>query len=195
MKTDLQKKLMCTLETLLYENTLDKITVTAIVDKCGISRQTFYYYFSDIYDIVEWFFEQETRDIIENNSELCNWKTGYAMTLNWVKEHKIIISNTYRAVGREYVEYYMNRVLHPYILRMVEKQACGLMVFVTQKEFITSFFTSAINHVTIEWVRNDMKEEPEKLAEKIGVLVQGDIKKALRSFQYENQKSNIITKG
>ena len=31
------------------EKNIDKITVKDIVDECGISRQSFYYHFQDIY--------------------------------------------------------------------------------------------------------------------------------------------------
>ena len=39
---------------LLEAKPLDKITVTELVKKCGVNRQTFYYNFRDIYDLVEW---------------------------------------------------------------------------------------------------------------------------------------------
>ena len=32
---------------------LDKITVRDIVDDCGVNRNTFYYYFQDIYAVLE----------------------------------------------------------------------------------------------------------------------------------------------
>ena len=37
---------------------VDKITVTSLVEACGISRQTFYYHFQDILDVVQWCFQQ-----------------------------------------------------------------------------------------------------------------------------------------
>ena len=38
---------------LLAENTIDKITVRMITDEVGCRRKTFYYYFSDIYDVTK----------------------------------------------------------------------------------------------------------------------------------------------
>ena len=37
---------------------LDKITVTQIVERAGLTRQTFYRNFQDKYDLVNWHFEQ-----------------------------------------------------------------------------------------------------------------------------------------
>ena len=45
---------------LLNQKTLDKITVKDIVETCGINRNTFYYYYADIYDLLEQLFTVHT---------------------------------------------------------------------------------------------------------------------------------------
>ena len=40
---------------MLHEKSLDKITVTELVKKCNVSRQTFYYYFKDVYAVLDSF--------------------------------------------------------------------------------------------------------------------------------------------
>lgn len=44
---------------LLEQKPLDEITVTELVERCGISRQAFYYHFSDLYGVVDWSLQQE----------------------------------------------------------------------------------------------------------------------------------------
>ena len=39
---------------LLEEKPYNKITVQDIVDRCHVNRNTFYYHFQDIRDLVEW---------------------------------------------------------------------------------------------------------------------------------------------
>lgn len=57
---------------LLNKKSFEKITVKDIVEDCGINRKTFYYYFTDIYDLVEQIFRLEienfSKDIPENTS-------------------------------------------------------------------------------------------------------------------------------
>ncbi|MBE5774619.1 MAG: TetR family transcriptional regulator, partial [Clostridiales bacterium] len=43
---------------LIEKRSLDKITVKDLVEECGISRQTFYYHFQDLFDVVEWMMER-----------------------------------------------------------------------------------------------------------------------------------------
>ena len=39
---------------LMKRKSLEKITVSDIVQNCGLNRQTFYYHFQDKYDLVNW---------------------------------------------------------------------------------------------------------------------------------------------
>ena len=43
-----------TFKDLLKEKPFNKITVNDIANKCDINRQTFYYHFQDIRDLIEW---------------------------------------------------------------------------------------------------------------------------------------------
>ena len=38
---------------LLSEQPFDKITVTQLVDECQITRRTFYYHYSDLYELLD----------------------------------------------------------------------------------------------------------------------------------------------
>ena len=44
---------------LLRDRPLNEITVKELVERCGISRQAFYYHFSDLYGVVDWAMERE----------------------------------------------------------------------------------------------------------------------------------------
>ena len=48
-----------TLKKLITTKPINKITIKDITDTCGLNRQTFYYHFKDIYDLLEWSFREE----------------------------------------------------------------------------------------------------------------------------------------
>ena len=54
-----KKALAETLKKLLSKNKLNKITIKEITEDCGVNRQTFYYHFKDIYDLLEWIYKNE----------------------------------------------------------------------------------------------------------------------------------------
>ena len=47
------------------ERPVEKITVTALVERSRITRKTFYYYFKDIYDLMEYRMEREMKRVME----------------------------------------------------------------------------------------------------------------------------------
>ena len=52
-----KKALAASLKKLSGRKSLDKITVIDLAEDCEINRQTFYYHFKDIFDLVEWIFK------------------------------------------------------------------------------------------------------------------------------------------
>ena len=52
-------------EELARVKNVDRITVKEITDKCQISRNTFYYHFKDIYDVLEEMLNQRVEQMIE----------------------------------------------------------------------------------------------------------------------------------
>ena len=53
------KAILQTFDEMLMEMPFEKITVSALVARCEISSNTFYYHFQDIYDLLdEWMDEQ-----------------------------------------------------------------------------------------------------------------------------------------
>ena len=64
MAQSTKQALAATLKQLLEKKSLDDITVKEIVEACEVNRQTFYYHFQDIYDLLGWFLEQEARQAL-----------------------------------------------------------------------------------------------------------------------------------
>ena len=58
-----KKALAVSLKKLLSKKELSKITISNITDECGVNRQTFYYHFKDIYDLLEWIYKNEVESI------------------------------------------------------------------------------------------------------------------------------------
>ena len=65
MPGDMKAKIADTLNEILKHKELDKITVKELVDACNISRQSFYYHFQDIMEVVEWYQDQALKQSIE----------------------------------------------------------------------------------------------------------------------------------
>ena len=58
MPMDTKQYIADHLNALLKRMQLEDITVKALVEDCQISRQTFYYHFQDLVDVIQWSIHQ-----------------------------------------------------------------------------------------------------------------------------------------
>ncbi len=64
MPIDTREQIANAVRTLLVEKRVKKLTVKDIVEECSITRQTFYYHFEDIPDLLRWIMERESEKIM-----------------------------------------------------------------------------------------------------------------------------------
>lgn len=89
------------LKKLLSKKELSKITISNITEECGVNRQTFYYHFKDIYDLLEWIFTNEVIEEIDNEIEE-NWQQKFIYIFEYVIQNKEFIKNVYSSGSKEY---------------------------------------------------------------------------------------------
>ena len=182
MPNSTEEILINSLNKLLVCKPVDKITVKDIVSECDLTRQTFYNHFSDIYALIEYSAAQQAQKNLKNTSDYENWQQGFLNIMQEIKRNKNISQNVYHSLYRDLMEDYIYKVLYSYIIRIVEKQADGMTVDQKHKDFIAHFYSLAFIAIIFEWIRNDMKDDPKEIVEQIGVLIQGDFKKALHKY-------------
>ena len=66
MKGEMRRLISDTFSELVKTQDVDKITVTMLIGECHISRQTFYYHFQDIPDLICYMMEQGSKELLEN---------------------------------------------------------------------------------------------------------------------------------
>ena len=62
MAVDTKELIAEAVKRLLMQKKVKKLTVKDIVDECSITRQTFYYHFEDIPDLLKWVLERGTQE-------------------------------------------------------------------------------------------------------------------------------------
>ena len=82
---------------LLNERPLSKITVKDIVSDCGVNRNTFYYYFKDIYDVLDALFEIESQSVIEDVKEGASFYEEYARSAAIILNNREAVINIYES--------------------------------------------------------------------------------------------------
>ena len=110
---------------------ISKITVRDVVEDCQVNRNTFYYYFSDIYALLEELLVSETERAIRKSQETATLAEGFAMLFGWIESNYEAFRNIYAEIGRDSVEYAISKVFDREILAYVRKRAEGIRVSCT----------------------------------------------------------------
>ena len=177
-----------TLKKILQETSLDKVTVVDIVEASAINRQTFYYHFKDIYDLVEWSCIEDASRALQGKKTYDTWQEGLQQIFEAVLENKPFILNVYRSVKREQVENYLYSLTYQLIEGVVEEQSENLMVTEEQKKFIADFYKYSFVGVMLDWIKRGMKEAPEEIANMVCVTMHGNVGNSLRNMEKEGNK-------
>lgn len=184
MSTVTKKALAYSLKKLLETKTLDKITISEIVDDCDLNRQSFYYHFSNIYELVQWTFSKDVEKQLQNKVNYKNWQEGFLVILSYCKENNLIIYNLYHSQGRSIIEDGLKEYVNNLLLKVIEDEIKKLNVKVSEKDklFIANYNMFAFVGIVMLWIDSNMIEEPNLIIERINILIKGDFEKALLAY-------------
>jgi probable dihydroxyacetone kinase regulator len=186
MSQTTKKALAASLKKLLSEKSMDKITVVDIVEDCEVNRQTFYYHFKDIYDLVEWIYTNEASKALGDKKTYATWQQGFMQIFRYVLENKEFAINTYHSINREHLEHYLYNETYNLLIGVIEEKADGMILKDEDKAFIAHFYKFAFVGLMLDWIGKGMKDDPLGIIERVNILIHGSIIKALENFRTDN---------
>ena len=171
------------LKNLLLKKPLTKITVGDIADDCGMNRMTFYYHFKDIYDLVEWSCLEDAKRALDEKKTYATWQQGLLQIFEAVKENKPFVLNVYRCVHREQVEKYLQPLVDQMLLNVINEESNGITVRDEDKQFIAQIYAYIFIGLMLDWIKDDMREDPYQIVERLAKLIKGSMSAALSRFK------------
>lgn len=86
-----KKMIMENLINLLNRMPLNKITVGKLAEECGINRNTIYYHFRDLNEIIDTIFEIRLKRVL-NESDNISWEDNFIEEFQFAVENKLRFS-------------------------------------------------------------------------------------------------------
>ena len=94
-----------------------------------------------------------------------------------------LIMNVYRCVHKEQVEKYLNPLVDDLILGVIEEECVDMSVRDEDKRFIARVYSYVFVGLMMDWIKEDMQEDPQKIVDHLAKLIQGSISASLSRFQ------------
>ncbi|MFR7719166.1 MAG: TetR family transcriptional regulator, partial [Lachnospiraceae bacterium] len=173
MPRDMKDNIAEAARRLLMENNVKKLTVKDIVEECQITRQTFYYHFQDIPELISWVIERET-ERLRSKAEAQEdpekrLKFFFAVSLNAMPYIRQSMLTNYRDE--------IGRILLAHFRRMIEESAEGkeLAHRCSQAEFdlIIRYHSMAILGILASWSEEDTKHQDEVVHQIYKMIAEG----------------------
>ena len=182
MSQTTKRALAASLKKLLAEKSLDSITVVDIAEDCEVNRQTFYYHFKDIRDLIDWIYMSEASKALDGKKTYDSWQQGFLQIFQYALDNRDFVFKTYHSNSFEHLQRYLYDVTYDLLIGVVEEKSAGLVVREDDREFIAHFYKYAFVGLMLEWIGSGMMEKPAVIIDRLSTLIQGDITAALERF-------------
>lgn len=172
MTEDKKTRIAAAFAQLAARRPIDKITVKELVAQCGISRQTFYYHFQDLLEVMEWLVQQIIQQALTNSLAADSPRKAMEEFIQVSQQHRDLLLRLLSSQRRAQVERIFVQAMRESIRQMIFRQKPDLAVDHQDLEVALSFYAYATAGVVFENSRRS-GIATEQLAEKLCRLLSG----------------------
>lgn len=178
-----KKSLAAALKKAMETKRISKITVSELIAECNVNRKTFYYHFTNIYDLLKWMFKEEAIEVIKQFDMVINTEEAFRFIMNYVEANKHIINCAYDSMGYEELKRFLYCDLHGLIYDTIQngENKLGVSIDNSFKEFLAKFYTEAVAGILIDWVKNRVFQDRETVLQYMLLICRVSIPNVLKA--------------
>ncbi len=150
---------------------LDKITVRDVVDDCGINRNTFYYYFQDIYAVLEEVSHTVAESLPKEQPLSVTLEAFFRGMAQYTASHPRTTKGLLLSLGLDGMERYFAKDMDA-VIQACLLQKSEIVYSATRLQHATAFLRHAIFGFCIDLLRLDKAEAFEELLANIKQILQ-----------------------
>ncbi len=140
------------LKELLTKKSFSRITVTELVENCGVNRKTFYYHFEDIYALLRWMLEKDMVSVLISEELTSEPEKVIRYALDYINQNRQLLTCVINELDHDQLRNFLYEDLSAPIRSVIQKaeQECGLVLEDDYREYLTSFYTSGMSGMIIQ---------------------------------------------
>ena len=162
---------------------IGKITVKDLVEICGVNRQTFYYHFDDVYDLLEWVFEEDANRVLPHQVVYDHWREDVLSFMKYLQENGSFTLNVYNSNSRIYMLRYLRGRLAECIRSFAVIVSEGANIDRQDVEFTVQFYAKLAIGFIAHWMDLGMQMPKEITEERILRVMDNSVESILARFQ------------
>lgn len=174
---------------LLNDRPLSQITIRDIVDDCGVNRNTFYYYFQDLPQLIETIVDEEVQRIIREHPTIESVEECLNAVISFGLDNRKAVMHIYHSVNRDIYEQYQWRVCEHTVAVYMDGILSGRNVTQQDRKLLIDYLKCVCFGLVIGWLEEGMPEDVWSRFQRICELKQGDLERMI--VQCENKREGF----
>ena len=173
-----KKKIASSMVELVEKKPIDKITITDITVNCDMTRQVFYRYFVDKYDLINWMYEEDCGSIIYTGEENFSLKSWIEYIIDILEDKKSFYvqaiqddsSKTFENLILDKTRFYLKKIIEyktateltkqlEFLIEMTARGLVEMIIFEIEKEMPVK------KEILVDWLMNGISKEISDLVE------------------------------
>ena len=155
---------------------LKQITIGEIGKAVGITRNTFYYYFKDIYDVLDQAISVEFAKLID--APVDNDEQALFDIIEFTVMYKKVWVNLYRTIGQERLRTYVLNKVDGVFNKYIEAHLDGMEISDLDMGILKTYFEEALFGVLVRWIRGESRgSTPQEMQSRVLIIIQSLILK------------------
>lgn len=165
---------------LMAFTSVDRITVKQIVERCDVTRQTFYRNFKDKYDLINWYFDKLAVVSFRQMGVSLTLKEGLVKKFEFIKGERCFFTAAFKSEDHNSLLQHDFDFIYQFYTDIIKKKF--------QKEipsdirFLLEMYCRGSIFMTVQWVTGGMKRSTKEMAELLTRALPPELEGLLNDF-------------
>lgn len=170
MPIDMKLVIAETFKDLLRQGNVDKITVKSLIQECHISRQTFYYHFQDITQVMAWSIRRETEELLHKSTRQPDMRAGLRLLVEFTVQQFPMLQKILDSQRRNQFQVFLTDSIRFYLNGLVEWYHPEIAVNQLDREIFLDYNARALTAILLDYCgRRDLDRD--RLAQQLERLL------------------------
>lgn len=173
---------------LLNERPLSQITVKDIVDDCGVNRNTFYYYFQDLPQLLETIVDEDAQRIIREYPAIDSIEECLNAIISFALDNRRAVMHIYHSINRDIYEQYQWRICEHTVKIYVDGILSDKNVTKQDRKLLIDYLKCVCFGLIVGWLEEGMQTDIQSRFRRICELKQGDFEQMIARCEKTKEK-------
>lgn len=168
-----KERIVRTFVQLLEEKPYTQITVREISEKCGITRNAFYYHFQDIPALLQEVLTKVTDQLISTHYQANRPIECLIPMVQFGTVHKRAILHIYRYAPKERTLFTLDQIVTHMVREYLSARTKELSIREEDLRILTLYYKSALSGMSVDWMDNGLNYDMETVVSRLCELTEG----------------------